>query len=970
MKIRKPIFAILILLVLTGIMGAVVVMLNASEMLMQADARNNLRSQNMTWSLKVIEAEVDKVYDSMRQKTDAWAKFMASSLRAFMEEDQYIGEMSFTDGFVVKLQDGEVYYSEDFEYYIEGLDAEAVEKELTLELMPMVSDDRTVHQYNAITTRRIGGDYWYVDVTPWREYSEMQEDQKKILNMVNFLQEAFDGYLFLFESRDPEMKAYYVPDAFSSGKKIEDLGITQEMYDAQYPSLMIDKKHYMASYSSMKLFKTPMTAVFIVSSENMMTVLLNNFLPVLLLVLVTGIVVILWLYWVQVYVRDHELSETEKAEYHPSHIRRRVRVIGALCILLLVTISGAINLMGNLSVEADNNNKLVDLINERLTASESIISHYRDDVESWMDYYAQQLARLLIDYPEFRTGEFLADAADKLKVDYIVLFDEKGKEIVSSNGLIDLDLTTDFEESEGFKKLLLGVPGVIGNPLPGLFGEEYTQMIGGSAFDEYTGKYKSVLISIDPVKTWKNDEKADFATFLSMVTPNGNASFVVNREDGTVIYSNMQDAVERRGTDIGLYADNVSDTELDSFRILLDQGIQNYYGAYQLDENYQYYYMTDAAVITEGMMPHQVAFGVGFLIIYWVITAFMLHPYKADLYNEMVKSTKTSLERSPFEETLFLEWAGSRGSTDDQENLHSFWKRLLPEKKATFCIQTAFWLLLILILYLSYQMHSSSTRSWIDFILRGNWSRGVHLISFAGIMILVFAFAFFVMFKNLVLNLITDALEPKAKTISKLVLSLVQYAGLIVLLYFGFNYLGFDTRALLASVSILSLAVTLGAKDLVADILAGVFIIFEDQFRVGDIIEVNGFSGVVEEIGVRSTRLVGIGDNIKIIGNESVKNVLNMSKMNSWYSIDLKVPSDQPIMEIEDMLRHELPAVGDAIPEIISGPYYKGVMALSGTHTLYIIAECRQENYRKVQRALNHAILALFKEHGYKFGGF
>ena len=140
----------------------------------------------------------------------------------------------------------------------------------------------------------------------------------------------------------------------------------------------------------------------------------------------------------------------------------------------------------------------------------------------------------------------------------------------------------------------------------------------------------------------------------------------------------------------------------------------------------------------------------------------------------------------------------------------------------------------------------------------------------------------------------------------------------------------------------------------------------EDDFRVGDIIEVNGFSGIVQEIGVRSTKLLCIGDNVKIIGNQNVKNVLNMSKMNSWYSIDLKVPADQPLKEIEEMLERELPKIAESIPEILSGPFYKGVMAIGTDNTLYIIAECQQENYRKVQRKLNHAIRMLFDQNGYK----
>ena len=88
--------------------------------------------------------------------------------------------------------------------------------------------------------------------------------------------------------------------------------------------------------------------------------------------------------------------------------------------------------------------------------------------------------------------------------------------------------------------------------------------------------------------------------------------------------------------------------------------------------------------------------------------------------------------------------------------------------------------------------------------------------------------------------------------------------------------------------------------------------------------------------------------------------------MNSWYSVDLKISADQPLDEIEAMLKKELPEIGKSIPEIIGGPYYKGVMQIGSINTLYIIAECKQENYRRVQRKLNHAILDLFNEHGYK----
>lgn len=138
---------------------------------------------------------------------------------------------------------------------------------------------------------------------------------------------------------------------------------------------------------------------------------------------------------------------------------------------------------------------------------------------------------------------------------------------------------------------------------------------------------------------------------------------------------------------------------------------------------------------------------------------------------------------------------------------------------------------------------------------------------------------------------------------------------------------------------------------------------FDGEYQVGDIIEVGGYRGEVLEIGVRTTKLEGRGGNIKIIGNRDVKNVVNMTRMNSWYPLDINISADQPLDQVEAMLKEQLPRIGQAIPEIISGPYYKGVIGIGkGSITLSIIAECNEADYHEVQRALNRAVQELFAE--------
>ena len=167
------------------------------------------------------------------------------------------------------------------------------------------------------------------------------------------------------------------------------------------------------------------------------------------------------------------------------------------------------------------------------------------------------------------------------------------------------------------------------------------------------------------------------------------------------------------------------------------------------------------------------------------------------------------------------------------------------------------------------------------------------------------------------------------------------------------------------SVGVLSLAVSLGAKDLVADMLSGISITFSDEYQIGDFIEVNGFRGWVLEIGVRSTTLVNTDGNIKHMSNRDVKNVLNLSRRNCRYSINITVAYNQSLKQVETILERELPKIGEGIDEIISGPTYQGITAMgNGGMTLTIVAECKEQHYGRVRTRLNREIRLLLEENG------
>ncbi|MBO4872138.1 MAG: mechanosensitive ion channel, partial [Lachnospiraceae bacterium] len=120
-----------------------------------------------------------------------------------------------------------------------------------------------------------------------------------------------------------------------------------------------------------------------------------------------------------------------------------------------------------------------------------------------------------------------------------------------------------------------------------------------------------------------------------------------------------------------------------------------------------------------------------------------------------------------------------------------------------------------------------------------------------------------------------------AETIKGLIANLIRYGIVIFAIIFGLNLLGADILTVIASLGILALIIGFGAQSLIEDIFAGLFILFEGRFYVGDIISVDGFRGEVKSIGIVSTQIADAGGNIRIINNSDIRVLTNLSEVSS-----------------------------------------------------------------------------------------
>ena len=201
----------------------------------------------------------------------------------------------------------------------------------------------------------------------------------------------------------------------------------------------------------------------------------------------------------------------------------------------------------------------------------------------------------------------------------------------------------------------------------------------------------------------------------------------------------------------------------------------------------------------------------------------------------------------------------------------------------------------------------------------------------------------------------------KGKAVIDITCSLIKYTAVIVLIFFILRTLGVDTTTVLAGIGILGLVVGLGAQPLIADIIAGLFIVFEKIFDVGDIIVVDGFRGTVKEIGIRTTQIIDAGGNIKIINNADLKTIINMTNQLSLAVCDIGIEYGESLERVESILKDKLGEVKDAIPDIKEGPFYKGVAELGDSAVVIrFVAKCDESSKYQVERDMNRQFKLLF----------
>lgn len=201
--------------------------------------------------------------------------------------------------------------------------------------------------------------------------------------------------------------------------------------------------------------------------------------------------------------------------------------------------------------------------------------------------------------------------------------------------------------------------------------------------------------------------------------------------------------------------------------------------------------------------------------------------------------------------------------------------------------------------------------------------------------------------------------ERRAHTLSVLLHSILMYAvyfiaGLMVLETFAV-----PTGSILASAGIAGLAVGFGAQNLVKDIITGFFIIFEDQFSVGEYVSFAGVTGVVEEMGLRTTKVREWTGQLHTIPNGEISKVTNYNRGKMLALVSVGIAYEEDVDQAIEVLRHTSEQAYHQLATIVDIPVVQGVVELADSAVVIrVIAQTVPGEQWAVERELRR----LFKQ--------
>lgn len=913
---KKLIIVSVIVIILMLITGVVQILLDIPRVQAREVKACQLKLDAVTEVVRSMEEQRMASKASFERHVYENVRLMTAALKTDMTSEGYTGPRLFEDGAVVVLRNGKAVWPEGMPAGVPELSEDEIRSgEFITKDVPLSAilkdgggETDTGSKQIAFLAGQIAGDYWYVDWTPEEEMIPEQYSCLKDEEFLKMAEKSFGGTLLFVSGTDPSVPLLNEASAWPGVSSAAELGLTQEILAERRQVVMVNGKRSLCCYADVDetatlIYVKPVHELFLRAAMHVVLIQVSSLLIIAALVC--------YIISVQHYVKTKPLSRVLIKRYQPKNFRRIIvmaGLTGAIAVFVITTMFLTLDAVhGDSIIGAKTMNSLFEYLQN---ATVKRMAFDKAEETDWDSYQAERLAQIIAQRPELGTREKLQEYCDILDVDYIMLFDAEGRETITNSDYTGLTMDAGLgENSEDFKRLLNGVPYIVHeastDPVTGL----NRQMIGATmpvVSGSGEAAHGALIMAVPPKETKKasteNNEQLHFIE-------NGiTTCFFADPESGKILYASDPSLIGRTVTEIGmpeksLNAGYTDFTTIDSKPTYVTM-------VRQVGTGVDFFFGLDTGFIFGSTLPAACWGLIAYLLLLVVAVSICLKGYTNEKYEEW---KNTNLKRT-----------GSTEDDHEEAQKQNFGELLIsnskgigklkdlssPETQARLLLKINA-LLLVVVPTLGFLLSGKGPdKALFDYILYGDWMRGVSLFALCGILLVATISLLILMVCNGLLSLIAGFSGRGGETLCRLLYSLVRYVAILAIIYFVFEFVGLSMSTYVASLGTVSLALSIGSRDMVADIVAGIMILFERQFQVGDYVEIDGCRGQVLEMGVRSTKLLCEGDAIRYISNSNIRSVVNKNKRLSVSATELTIATSDSIEKVEELFNRELPEIG------------------------------------------------------------
>lgn len=224
------------------------------------------------------------------------------------------------------------------------------------------------------------------------------------------------------------------------------------------------------------------------------------------------------------------------------------------------------------------------------------------------------------------------------------------------------------------------------------------------------------------------------------------------------------------------------------------------------------------------------------------------------------------------------------------------------------------------------------------------------------IIYIVFGFVLYFIISNLInkLNSIKNKHinRKKQNTIISLFKTIVKVLIMVIVAIMVLGVYGVNTTGILASLSVVGVVIGLAFQDVLKNLLAGITIIFDDHYAIGDNVKINGFQGDVISLGLQTTKIKAYTGEVFIIGNSSITEIINYSLNASKLILDIPVSYDTDLDKLENVLEKMIDKI-KKIDNVLGNVEILGLDEFSSSCLKYKIAlDCNAMTHFGVKRKI------------------